>query len=132
VCSTFIGHNKAETMRLLSYLPCGIGSLGTILCALYHPAFHRLLMTKIPRVLGRISYSLYLLHAIVLNVCFHVLYPSWSFSMIFLPYVLATLILATLMYKFVEKPSIQLGGWLTANHVPNTDVDANFSRVFEN
>jgi peptidoglycan/LPS O-acetylase OafA/YrhL len=116
VCSTFIGHSGSNIMMLISYLPCGIGSLGTVFCAIYHRSFHRLLQAAVPTFLGRISYSLYLLHAIVLNICFHILYPSWSFSAIFLPYALATLILATLFHKFVEKPAIQLGRWLTSGH----------------
>jgi peptidoglycan/LPS O-acetylase OafA/YrhL len=115
-CSTFIGHSGSNIMMLLSYLPCGIGSLGTVFCAIYHQSFHRLLQAAVPTFLGRISYSLYLCHAIVLNICFHILYPSWSFSAIFLPYALATLILAMLLHKFVEEPAIQLGRWLTADH----------------
>ena len=103
-------------MKLLSYLPCSIGSLGTIFCAIYHPSLHRLLQTSVPAFLGRISYSLYLSHAIVLNICFRMLYPSWSFSAIFLPYALATLILAVLMHKFVETPAIQIGRWVTTDH----------------
>jgi peptidoglycan/LPS O-acetylase OafA/YrhL len=123
VCSTFIAHNGTETMRFLSYLPCGLGSLGTILCALYNPTFRRLLKTNAAIFLGHISYSLYLLHAFVLNMCFHLLYPSWTFSLIFLPYVIATLVLATLMQKFVETPSIQFGQRLTAQRVSQKHLE---------
>jgi len=122
ICSTFIGHNKSQTMHLLSYLPCSVGSLGTILSALYNPFFRRVLDTKVAAFLGHISYSLYLIHAVVLNVCFHVLYPSLSFSFIFFPYVVITLILATLMRKVIETPSIQLGAWLTAKNYPQKSL----------
>lgn len=60
--------------------------------------------------------QLYLSHAIVLISVFICRTRHGHFKLFFLPYELATLILATLMHKFVETPAIQIGGWMTTDH----------------
>ena len=56
--------------------------------------------------LGRISYSVYLLHPIVLLALYPMHWPVWGF----LPALLAgSLLLAELAYRFVEMPGVALG-----------------------
>ncbi len=56
--------------------------------------------------LGRISYSVYLLHPPVLALLIPQEWPIWAFLTVFLS---STLLLAELSYRFVEKPGIALG-----------------------
>lgn len=70
-------------------------------------------MTKPIVFLGKISYSLYLYHFIVLIGSIYLLYkilPIWAILSI--AFVLS-FALATLAYHFVERPSITLGKRLT-------------------
>lgn len=69
--------------------------------------------------LGRISYSVYLLHPFVLLVVSQTRWPAW----LAIPgAVLGTLTLAELSYRFVERPGIALGRvierWLTPIPAP--------------
>ncbi len=48
------------------YLINGLGSAGILICSLHLPPLARLLKHSVPEYLGRISYSLYLVHSIVL------------------------------------------------------------------
>jgi peptidoglycan/LPS O-acetylase OafA/YrhL len=68
-----------------------------------------LLLSKPLLLCGKVSYSLYLYHAIVLltaiNILFGVL-PLWQIWMLSLA---ATFALSTLMYRLVEVPSIKIG-----------------------
>lgn len=70
---------------------------------------HRLLTTRPLLALGRISYSFFLLHAIVLYAVMPVTAPYfsgtlWSFAALALAVLLPTWILATLLYRFAEQP----------------------------
>lgn len=76
-------------------------------------SFNRFLLAKPIQFFGKISYSLYLFHFPVLISTVRVLYgriPMWS---IFVVVFCASVILATLSYRFIEIPSIAVGRWLT-------------------
>jgi len=64
--------------------------------------------------LGRVSYSLYLIHVPLLVAAVHLadaILPLWLTIALVIP---LTLLAAELMYRAVEEPSIRLGRWLTA------------------
>lgn len=64
--------------------------------------------------LGRISYSFYLFHAILLLTIFHILQGKVSISSGIVLSVLLSIIVATISYRFIEKPSMRLGRLLAA------------------
>jgi peptidoglycan/LPS O-acetylase OafA/YrhL len=90
-----------------------VGSAGFLVLAMSAGAFSAALRTSVLQFLGRISYSLYLVHAIVLLAALSLLYnhiPVW----VILPMVwTASLALATLSERYIERPSITLGRMLT-------------------
>lgn len=82
--------------------------------------FKNLLNQKPLLYLGKISYSLYLIHPIVLLI--YVYFTKESFSVYFLIIVvpILSILLAGLMYKFIEKTSMNLGKSLTNNQDKRT------------
>jgi peptidoglycan/LPS O-acetylase OafA/YrhL len=88
--------------------------VGLILYSLTDRGASAALTSRVPRFLGRISYSLYLLHGTVLFALVYMTYgrlPLWA---IFVPFFVITIGLATAMYKVVEVPSINLGHAIAA------------------
>lgn len=103
-------HNRALEEWATSF---GVAIL--IIVALGSASISKILKGKVLQFLGKISYSLYLIHFMVLftivNVFYRVL-PLWS--MWLMTIVLSTA-LATLSYHFIELNSIRLGKYLTSN-----------------
>ncbi len=92
----------------------GVGAGLVIILAFGVPAVATLLSTPVLGWLGRISYSLYLVHVPVLGALVHLLYGSVSLEWIFLGVMVVSLAAAHLSYRFVELPSMLLGKRLTA------------------
>lgn len=63
----------------------------------------------LPQFVGRISYSVYLLHGTVLFLLIYVFHGMISRIWLIIPYVLLTLLGAALLYRFVEVPAMVLG-----------------------
>ncbi len=80
-----------------------------IIFALSPSRFSTWLEGRIPVFLGKISYSVYLYHAVILLSLAHVFYPRASWSLLWLGTGVLTLGVAALSYQFVELPSIRLG-----------------------
>jgi peptidoglycan/LPS O-acetylase OafA/YrhL len=72
------------------------------------------LKSRVPLFLGRISYSLYLLHGTVLFALVYMTYGKWPLWAIFVPFFVISIGLATAMYEAVEVPSINLGHAIAA------------------
>jgi peptidoglycan/LPS O-acetylase OafA/YrhL len=73
------------------------------------------LSTRVPRYIGDISYSLYLLHGTVLFASIILLYgrlPLWA---IFVVFIAVTFGISHLYFNWVETPAMSLGKKLTAN-----------------
>lgn len=94
---------------LYGRVPSAVGSLALICSAIYNRELRSLLTTKPLQFLGRISYSLYLLHVTVLYTTFHLFYGLFSKTTIFVIYMAGNLVLATISYKMIEQPSVNLG-----------------------
>ncbi|MBT2758391.1 acyltransferase [Mesobacillus foraminis] len=97
-----------------------IGASIIIMFAISVNIFSKMLKTKVVNYIGKISYSLYLIHLSVLFSSFHLLYnvlPTWVVCVVAFA---ASLMLASLMYHIVEKPSIILGKYLTKQRVDKT------------
>lgn len=78
---------------------------GFLLCSNNYPKFFGL-----PQFVGRISYSIYLTPAIMIDFGTHVL--AWQIRD-FVAYFLIVLSLSYATYSLVEKPGIWVGNWVT-------------------
>jgi peptidoglycan/LPS O-acetylase OafA/YrhL len=94
---------------------CIAGALGTLCAALYNRDLRVLLHTRVLLFVGRISYSLYLLHATVLYITLHLFYGTLPKPLLFLLYLAASIIAAALSYSLVEVPAMELGRRLTSS-----------------
>lgn len=90
----------------------GIAVIGLILLALGRPAVSRFLMHPALRFLGRISYSYYLLHSVVLTHVADALYGHVPNVAIVIVGIGASIALAWVAYRWVEAPSIQFSQYL--------------------
>jgi peptidoglycan/LPS O-acetylase OafA/YrhL len=80
------------------------------------------LLHRIPTWLGRISYSLYLLHLIVLLSLVHLFAGKVPLLIILGATVGLSLALAEVMYRLIERPSINLGKTLAATFSAVSDA----------
>jgi peptidoglycan/LPS O-acetylase OafA/YrhL len=91
-----------------------IAGAGLIVYSLSVKRASAALTSPLPLFLGRISYSLYLLHGTVLFTLAYVTYGRLPQAVILAPYLLITIGFATAMYEAVEVPSINLGHRIAA------------------
>ncbi len=75
--------------------------------------FSSILKYRVLTLLGKISYSLYLYHLIVLFSFMYLFYDKLPTILILILSLLFSLLLSSLSYLFVEKPCINLGRYLT-------------------
>ncbi|MBJ8051852.1 acyltransferase [Bacillus cereus] len=85
------------------------GAVLIILSALSSKLFSKLLLIKPVQFIGEISYSLYLVHPIVLLTTVHIFYGKISVPLILLISFLFTMVVSVLCYKIIEIPSIKIG-----------------------
>jgi|SRR6185312_805636 len=85
-----------------------VGGCGVLIVALSSRRVSRVLNHRLPAWLGRISYSLYLVHATVLFMLGHLLLGRFTRLQILVPYLVGALGMAAFFYFAVEKPSIRL------------------------
>jgi len=80
-----------------------------IIFALSPSRFSEWLEGRIPVFLGKISYSLYLYHAVILLSLVHCFFGRVPLALLWLATVVLTVGVAALSYELVELPSIRLG-----------------------
>jgi peptidoglycan/LPS O-acetylase OafA/YrhL len=122
----FYAHSVSLVLRTGSTgtdLMTAAGGVGLIFYALGDRRTSALLTGGVPLFLGRISYSLYLLHGTVLFALVYLSYGRFPLMAILVPYLLITVGLATLMYEVVEVRSINLGHAL-ADRLGRRSADA--------
>jgi peptidoglycan/LPS O-acetylase OafA/YrhL len=109
LCCYAYGRCANLLMRPLGDWPAAAGVCLLFVFALGSRSATNVLVSRVPQFLGRISYSYYLLHAIVLIGLVHTFYghfPLWailSLSMV------AGILVATASQRLVERPAIRLG-----------------------
>jgi peptidoglycan/LPS O-acetylase OafA/YrhL len=91
----------------------GIGAGLLIILALEAPRVRAFLDSPIPQWLGRISYSVYLVHLPILLLFGHLLLGRLPFVVFAVAVVATSLAFATLFHSFVEIPAINFGRRLT-------------------
>ncbi|MCK9477928.1 MAG: acyltransferase [Firmicutes bacterium] len=76
----------------------------------------RLFQNKAFVFLGRISYSLYLWHIVILNTLIHGLYGIYPLFVIYLTAFAVTIFISWISHKYIELPSMKLGKILTGTN----------------
>ncbi len=85
------------------------GAAGILVCSLHMRAMARALEHGLPEYLGRISYSVYLMHGIVLFAVLDLLYGKLPTVALLALVVVGSLALGHLFCMVVEEPSMRLG-----------------------
>jgi len=87
----------------------GIGAFLIIVLCVASPLVSRGLSVRPIEWLGKVSYSLYLVHLTLLATVFHLFYGKVNSYLLSAIVAVGALLLAEVFYTFVEAPSIQLG-----------------------
>jgi peptidoglycan/LPS O-acetylase OafA/YrhL len=90
-----------------------IGASAFIIYAIGSIKLSSLLMKKQFLFLGQISYSLYLIHCVALLSFIYLFYGSLPHWLFYIITICTSLLLATISWRYIEKPSIALGKRLT-------------------
>ncbi|UUZ93033.1 acyltransferase [Paenibacillus sp. P25] len=90
-----------------------VGAIIFIICAVSSGKAKRLLLYKPINYIGKISYSIYLFHMVILLGLVHLFINSIPLWVIWLITLIGTLIVSALSYRFIEIPLISLGKKLT-------------------
>ena len=98
---------------MLSDYANGLGAFLVIALSMSVSKFRQLLSHAIPIWLGRISYSIYLVHVPILYVVTQTFGAAWSGLEISLSVILLSILGAELLARLIEFPSIVLGKRLT-------------------
>jgi len=98
----------AELLSFLSDWGVGVGSSLLIALAIHHVGFSTLLNRQLFLFLGKISFSLYLVHVLVLATALHLLsdFPTVLIVIIAFPIIFVA---AYAFHRLIEKPSQKLG-----------------------
>ena len=115
VCLLKSGHDISNIKVITTDYICGAGAVGIIALALGIQKFRSVLNHSVPIWLGRISYSLYLVHLPILYMVNQTIGASWSDLRSSAVVIALSLFSAELMVRLVEFPSIRLGKKLSAS-----------------
>jgi peptidoglycan/LPS O-acetylase OafA/YrhL len=91
-----------------------VGSLAIITGCVVVPGVRRALLHAVPVWMGRISYSLYLVHVPVILFLVHTLYGVIPIEIILLLAVGTSILVAAVVNATIERPSENFGRWLGA------------------
>jgi peptidoglycan/LPS O-acetylase OafA/YrhL len=96
-------------IRFISRCSCALGSGGLIIACLSSSFLKRILHWQPIHWLGQMSYSLYLLHFVVLLYCVHLLYGRIPLLWILLLTFVVSIVVSRLSYRLIELPSMRMG-----------------------
>ncbi len=99
---------ESHLLAHLSYPLTVLGASGFMVIAMHSRYAHRLLLYAAPVFLGRISYSLYLVHVPILLALAYMLQHRIGHSAMFFLYLGGSLSVATVFHWLVEAPCIRL------------------------
>jgi peptidoglycan/LPS O-acetylase OafA/YrhL len=101
------------------------GSIFIIFC-LNSNIIRKIMLLKPVHFVGKISYSLYLYHMIIMFTLIHVFYGKLPIGLILFSSLVLSFVIASIMYFAIEKSSIKLGKSLTTKKPPTvkTNLDA--------
>ncbi|PEU05232.1 hypothetical protein CN527_02530 [Bacillus cereus] len=123
-------HEKGLIWKLFNYsriidMSVAVGTSIIFILVLSSNRLERALSRPIPLFLGKISYSLYLIHPIVLLTLMYSLHDLLNPVLIVVLVPFMSLLLSTLYYKYIELPSMKMGKVIASkfqNDVPNNMI----------
>lgn len=95
-----------------------LGACMVIVLGLGFPPVNRFLLSKIPQFLGRISYSMYLVHSTILFTLLFLIGRRIPAFAILLIYVSLVVVASEVVYRLVERPSMDGGRWVSRRLKP--------------
>lgn len=118
----------------IKYVPmhigCGVSFLFLVMGLHHHP--WQVIVNKLMAGIGKVSFSIYLLHFIVIKRTAHILVPelsefgNWSFLIYFTFVFVVTTVFSCITYKYIEKPFILLGKRLRVSEFSFRELGALF------
>jgi peptidoglycan/LPS O-acetylase OafA/YrhL len=121
VSLTLYGFANASSLVQRFSIPADLYDWGTaagatmlIVFAMNSRPFHSFLTNRTIHHLGKISYSLYLVHGTILFVLVHTLLGRVPMDRLLLIYLAATLLVTEIFHRVIERPAMLLGRRLTA------------------
>ncbi|THF80832.1 acyltransferase family protein [Cohnella fermenti] len=93
-----------------------------MILAICSPNFASLLLLKPIVFLGRISYSLYLYHWIVLYSLIYLFHDNLPIWIIYILVLLVSIVVSAIAYKYIEVPLINLGKRFTNRYVQSSNT----------
>jgi peptidoglycan/LPS O-acetylase OafA/YrhL len=104
------------SQRALSDLVTGVGAMILLISSFDLP---RNLAFRVGQWLGKVSYSLYLTHTAVLNICIIIFYNRFGALFTALSAVLISLLIASICQAIIERPSIHLSRAIMRRTMPH-------------
>lgn len=95
-------------LHVVNDLIISFGASIFIIFSLTSKKFSAFLKIKLVHFMGKISYSIYLYHSIVLLTMLNIFYNKINIIFIFIMTIILTMVLSALSYYWVELPSIKL------------------------
>lgn len=136
LCSNAIylsGNYRDPFLLWLSETTVTVGAVGMTIVAMGSPLIRGVLESKAPQWLGRISFSLYLVHVPLILFLSYLLGPHVSWGVVALVSIPSSFLLATIFQLLVEMPSHrfskrvgQAASLAAARSSRNDDVDPDF------
>lgn len=97
-----------------------IGSFLLLMVLLNSPFLQKVFSARFPQFLGRISFSMYLIHLLILGSLGCYLFPlllgyvgyAGAFCMILFINLIVIFFLSHLMYKYIDEPAVRMSRWI--------------------
>jgi peptidoglycan/LPS O-acetylase OafA/YrhL len=109
-----------RTLPVLSLWATGLAAMLYVIAAFGSVRLVKLLSSAVLTWLGRVSFSLYLLHLPVLLTVFHLFSGQAPLAVLVAATVGISLLAAQLSYRWIEQPSMALGRWVTGDRTAKT------------
>jgi peptidoglycan/LPS O-acetylase OafA/YrhL len=114
---------RIHQMLFITDWPDAIACAALLLSAMTFEPFKLFLQRPAVAYLGKISYSIYLVHATVLFTCIHLLFGRVPFLLVATIYLMATCVVSVLFHYAVEQPASRLGKRVAGSSKRRTQVE---------
>ncbi|KQL39940.1 hypothetical protein AN960_08180 [Bacillus sp. FJAT-25509] len=102
-------HAFTEFSLIIQEYGMGLGATGLFIIAIGSSKIEKILMYKPIQFVGKISFSLYLYHPLVLLSFVHLFYNILPLWVVFIMTIVFSIAIAYIAWRYVEVPSMQLG-----------------------
>ena len=122
ICGTVVlGYFGGHLLPQMSKLAILYGAVGAVILAMNSAIFRGILGHTVVKFLGKISYSLYLVHLPILYILAFTLHTKIRYTVLFVVYIAVSLTVATFFFTIIEAPCIELSRWIGRSLTPRND-----------